>query len=180
MRSQSRQATLLQSGYRYASALSGDPDVARDLVHDAWLSLLSRHGQHPDRALFFRAIRHRHIDDYRRRRRSAVVDFDEQDVATHRACEGTIGIVEPPDPALARALTELRDVERESLLMSVIEGYTASEIGELTNQPRNTVLSHLHRARKRLKVLLASPDEDAVRRAGTATVIPLEQRGDAR
>lgn len=177
MRSQGRQAELLQSGYRYACALSGDPDVARDLVHDAWLSLLSRHGQHPDRALFFRAIRHRHIDDYRRRRRSAVVDFDEQDAATHRAGEGTVGVMEPADPVLASALSELRDVEREALLMSAIEGYTASEIGELTNQPRNTVLSHLHRARKRLRALVATPDEH--RRSETAEVIPLEQRGRA-
>jgi RNA polymerase sigma-70 factor (ECF subfamily) len=47
-------------------------------------------------------------------------------------------------------LSGLRSEEREALFLHEVEGYTASEIGRLTGQPRGTVLSLMHRARQRL------------------------------
>lgn len=161
-RGERRHEALIDAGYRYACALARDPDGARDLVHDAWLSLLARHGTAPDRALLFRAIRHRHIDEYRRRRRAGAVDFDDADVATHAAAGGDAAPADPTDPRLERALGTLRDVERETLFLAVVEGYTASEIGEMTDSPRGTVLSLLHRARVKLRLALEREETESV------------------
>jgi len=164
---------LIEAGYRYARALARDADGARDLVHDAWLSLLARHGTAPDRALLFRAIRHRHIDAFRRERRAAIVDFDDADPVAHAAGGGLAGLADPADPRLADALATLRDIEREVLFLAVVEGYTASEIGTLTGSPRGTVLSLLHRARGKLRVALEAADRAAlVRLEGRARATP--------
>ena len=153
---ETRDEGTIRAGYRYSCALASDPDTARDLVHNAWLSLRGRHGSRPDRALLFRAIRHRHIDEFRRRSRHLHVDYDDEDRGAHAAGAGSENVAEPPDPRLAAALEGLRDVEREALFLAVVEGYTASEIGRLTNSPRGTVLSLIHRARAKLRERLVS------------------------
>ncbi len=160
---------LLQAGYRYAASLSDRPSDAADLVHDAWLKLKPRHGFLPDRALLFRTIRHRHFDTWRH----------EQIIRKHCDEAGTAAqmlpdqrwasIDEPPDTALAEALSHLRDTEREALFLSAVEGYTALEIANLTDSTRGSVLSLLHRARKKLQASLAPiepvPEEQQEQRA---------------
>ena len=59
-----------------------------------------------------------------------------------------------PEPELEGALTRLRAPEREALFLNVVEGYTAREIAALTNQPRGTVLSLIHRAKQQLRQAL--------------------------
>lgn len=56
-----------------------------------------------------------------------------------------------PDPELERALDQLRATEREILFLSVLEEYSAREIAELTGRPRGTILSIIHRAKKKLR-----------------------------
>ena len=164
--SETRDEGTIRAGYRYACALASDPDAARDLVHDAWLSLRHRHGPRPDRALLFRAIRHRHIDEFRRRSRVRHVDYDDGDGGMHAAGAGSEDVAEPADPRLADALDTLRDVEREALFLAVVEGHTASEIGELTGRPRGTVLSLIHRARAKLRGRLGERDGGEATRDG--------------
>ena len=66
------------------------------------------------------------------------------------------------DPALERALGRLRAEERELLYWAWVEGRTAQEISELTERPRGTVLSALHRAKQKLRRELAEePARDA-------------------
>lgn len=54
-----------------------------------------------------------------------------------------------------RFLRQLRDVERETLYLSVVEGYTADEISTMTSTARGTVLSMLHRAKIKLRTWMA-------------------------
>ena len=56
--------------------------------------------------------------------------------------------------ALAHAITSLPDVDREVLTLSVWEGLTAVEIGEVLSMPAVSVRSRLHRARARLRAQL--------------------------
>ncbi|MFK7854575.1 MAG: RNA polymerase sigma factor [Granulosicoccus sp.] len=152
--SKKQQEALIQAGYRYACALSSDPDSSRDLVHDAWISITKRYGSRPDKALLFRVIRNRYIDHYRRAARFSHVDFDDQDMTTHDAAGGMSGLIDPDGEQLSRSLETLRSEEREALFLSVVEGYTAAEIAELSNRSRGTVLSQIHRAKAKLKLLL--------------------------
>ena len=135
---------VLQRGYRYAFALTGDEPRAEDLLQDAWTSVLQAGGPR-DKAYLFRSIRNRWIDHHRR---SQVVAFE------------PMPDEEPPGPpegdwadrdTMARALEILRPDEREALFLCVVEGHTAEEVAQRTGRPRNTVLSLLHRGRGRLK-----------------------------
>ena len=44
-----------------------------------------------------------------------------------------------------------RPEERELLFLAEVEGYSAREIGEITERPRGSVLSALHRAKGKLR-----------------------------
>lgn len=136
---------LLQSGYRYALSLTGEAEAAEDLVQQGWLRLLRRYGHVPRQASLFLTIRRLFIDRYRRDRRVEFVPLEDLDR-------------EPPVPPMSevarldleRLLAALRPKEREALYLHAVEGYSATEIGRLTEQGRGTVLSLIHRARKKL------------------------------
>ena len=134
---------LLQRAYRYALSLTHDEDAARDLVQDASLSVARRGG--PWHAGYLlTAVRNRFLD---LRRRPAVFDTESEAEASERDAA--------PQPFAAEALEaelgRLRDDEREVLFLHAVEGLTASEIGVLTERPRGTVLSLLHRTKKKLR-----------------------------
>jgi RNA polymerase sigma-70 factor (ECF subfamily) len=144
----STDAERLQKGYRYALALTHHPADAEDLVHEAWLNLSRRYGRVETNAVLFTAVRNLFLDQCRRKK---IVQFDSLDEP-----EGP----EPPAPAekepgvqgdLDALLGILRPVEREAIFLHYYEGRTAEEIGQMTGQPRGTVLSLLHRAMSKLR-----------------------------
>ncbi|MEM9776786.1 MAG: sigma factor-like helix-turn-helix DNA-binding protein, partial [Chloroflexota bacterium] len=61
------------------------------------------------------------------------------------------------DPQLESALAQLQDDVREMLYLSAVEGYSVTELAELTQRPRGTILSLLHRTKKSLRALLSDP-----------------------
>lgn len=145
---------LLDAGYRYGLSLTHDVTEAEDLVQDASLALLASGGSW-ERSYFFATIRNRFIDRYRRNKKLMFLALEPDD--------GTA--VDAPDFAwdapdvletglLKQALGKLRTEEREALFLAVVEGYTAEEIGRMTDRPRGTILSLLHRAKKKLRDLL--------------------------
>ena len=144
---------LLQCGYRFALSLAHDEERASDLVQDAWLLLLKANAPR-SRVYLFATIRNRFIDLCRREKLVKRVPFVD-DVAT--ACDDReMCAVEDLSPILSngeleRALALLRPEERAALYLSVVEGFTAQRIADLFEWPRGTVLSHIHRARGKLK-----------------------------
>ena len=145
----------MQSGYRYALALTHHAADAEDLVQEAWLNLSRRYGGVESNAVLTTAIRNLFIDQCRRKK---IVQFESLDVP------------ESPDPpALAEVepgirgdldelLATLRPVEREALFLHYYEGHTAEEIGQITSQPRGTILSLLHRAIAKLREAAQRPE----------------------
>ncbi|MEI9893508.1 MAG: sigma-70 family RNA polymerase sigma factor [Chthoniobacter sp.] len=141
-------AERLQKGYRYALALTHHLEDAQDLVHEAWLNLSRRYGRVETNAVLFTAVRNLFVDQCRRKK---IVQFESLDVP------------EAPDvPELAEnqpglqgdvgaLLAILRPMEREAIFLHYYEGRTAEEIGQITRQPRGTVLSLLHRAIAKLR-----------------------------
>ena len=65
--------------------------------------------------------------------------------------------------------TEIKidDVEytilREDEVLAIVEGYTAHEIADMTQRPRGTILSLLHRTKEKLRNLLRNPGAEARR-----------------
>jgi RNA polymerase sigma-70 factor (ECF subfamily) len=73
---------------------------------------------------------------------------------------------EPPDPRpvggdpalrdrVARAMALLSNGQREAFVLVHLEGFTVQEVAALTGRADGTIKSHLHRALRRLRELLA-------------------------
>jgi RNA polymerase sigma-70 factor (ECF subfamily) len=139
---------LLQVGYRYGLALTHRPEDAEDLVQEAWLNLSRRYGNVPSRAVLFTAVRHLFIDHCRRQK---IVRFESLDAPEAPAVPPVDGEEPGLQGDVAALLGTLRAQEREVIFLHYYEGRTAEEIGELTAQPRGTVLSLMHRGIARLR-----------------------------
>ncbi|MEM6797138.1 MAG: sigma-70 family RNA polymerase sigma factor [Acidobacteriota bacterium] len=150
---------ILQSGYRYALSLTGDPSEAEDLAQQGWLRLFKRYGGARGVSAMLTTVRRLFIDRYRRGRRVPLVALEDLQEEPRDLAMPTVGRVD-----MERLLARLRSAEREALYLHAVEGRTAAEIAELTGQSRNTVLSLIHRGRKKLARGAASVAE----RKGTA------------
>lgn len=143
----SEERELLQAGYRYALSLVHHQQDAEDIVQTACLKLYSKKGRIKNKALLFKTVRHLVFDQHRRQK---TVQF--QALEEHHTEDSSLN----PEMYAMRAdigvfLNMLRPEEREVLYLHIVEGYTAREIGKLSGQPRNTVLSLLHRGKQKIK-----------------------------
>ena len=146
---------LLQRGYRYALSLTHDEPRAQDLVHDAVLAMLRRDA--PRKAAYLiTSIRNRYIDAFRRERLVGMEPLADVDEPVDPAHSDPYGASEAVDPErLEQGLATLRANEREALYLSTVEGYSAQEIADLARAPRGTILSRIHRARRKLQSFCA-------------------------
>jgi len=119
-------------------------------VQTAWLKLHQRYSEVKTKALFFTTIRNLYIDQYRRRKRIRFITLtsEHESLSASDAATG-----EDNKIAIDQMLSKLRDIEREVLFLHIVEGYSANEIATLTGRPRGTVLSLIHRSRKKLTAL---------------------------
>lgn len=62
------------------------------------------------------------------------------------------------DDALDRALAELRPIQRAALLLRTLRGLDYREISAALDIPEGTAMSHVHRARKALRMRLTETD----------------------
>lgn len=148
--------TLLNQGFRYALSLTHDVQDAEDLLQDAWARVLNAGGPR-HKGYLYATIRNAFVDRVRRDNVVQFVPAEEPEPLPEGPRDEEQRHVDRQ--LLGQALGVLRPEEREALYLSAVEGYTAAEIGELSDRPRNTVLSLIHRAR--LKVLAAFPIESA-------------------
>jgi len=152
-----------QRAYRYATALCGDRDAAYDLVHSAvanWLHAAPRNVQQP-LGYFLRIVRNCFIADAKHAAQHRWTPID--DVAGVIATDLSPladTVIQRAD--LRRIWADLQSTEREVLYLWAVEGYTIDEIAQQTQTPKGTLLTRLHRMRKRF----AEPDS---RRSAGAT-----------
>ena len=149
---------LLQRGFRYALALSHDPDCAKDLLQDAWVAVLAARGPWTAGYLFT-AIRSRFIDQYRRQMLVVMEPVaDEEAMANLAGGEREEERIRVELLSLNQALQVLRSEEREAIFLAAVEGLSAREIAKVTRRPRGTVLSLIFRARRKLVRFLAEAE----------------------
>ncbi len=147
---------LLHSGYRYALSLTHNKARAEDVIQDAWLAVLKAKGPHT-RPYLFSAVRSRYLNLNKREQLVVVVALDDvppvEEQANMSGCLDVEGYLE--HPVLEEALDDLREIEREALFLMAVEGYTANEIALLTELPRGTILSHIYRAKQKIRRFFA-------------------------
>jgi RNA polymerase sigma-70 factor (ECF subfamily) len=153
----------LDSMYRVALRLTGEPARAQDLVQDAMLKAFRAWGQFRPgsnaRAWLLTILRNEFISNYRRGKRGpAFVELDAEPHAIYRAVadsdpEGQFfrSIV---DQRVQQALLDLPDEFREVIVLSDVEGLPYAEISGIAGIPIGTVKSRLFRGRRLLQTAL--------------------------
>lgn len=141
---------LITQGRNYAFSFTRNFHDAEDLVQQAWLKLKIKYKEVKDRGLLFRAIRNLFIDGARR---AKIVQFEA--LESH---DYGIGATQSYGTStdIESVLSILSPAERQCVHMNFIDGYTANEISEITGMPRGTVLSHTHRAKKKIYAAFGS------------------------
>lgn len=156
---------LLTIGYRYAFALAANRQDAEDLLHDAWIRLVSRYGDSPDKPLLFRTIKNLFIDKVRHN--MVVNNYANSQIEPVQNANSALDSLVNTD-LLEHHLDKLKSNEREVLFLSVVEGYTADEISAMTGLVRGTILSLLFRTKNKLRESIAAESSDGYETAATA------------
>jgi RNA polymerase sigma-70 factor (ECF subfamily) len=143
-----------QPVYRFAYRLTGREDLAEDITQDCFLAFV-RNPQRYDRSrgsvktYLFAIARHLALKQFRDEREHARLD-EEEFAAVEQG--GTWEI----SSAVARAVAELPQLQRETVILFEYEGFTLEEIAEVASADVGTIKSRLHRARERLRRSLAA------------------------
>lgn len=154
----------LDSLYRVALRLSGNPADADDLVQETMLKAYRSWAQYEPgtnaKGWLLTILRNSFINEYRRRsRHPETVDVDTIEpfaVLTEEQDEDPQGrfFDQIVDEEVQRAIDGLPAVFREALVYSDVEGLNYQEIAGILGVPVGTVKSRLFRARRLLKIRL--------------------------
>jgi len=152
--------------YRLAWRLAGSRAEAEDLFQEVLIKAFAKlddlvHIDEPGSWLC-RVMYNLFVDGKRRYARQRLT-LVEEDRLSGDGVEGLPGGIDPVEEhrrderylRLDRALAELSDEHRITVLLHDTEGYTMGEIEAMTGTPVGTIKSRLHRARARLREILA-------------------------
>ncbi len=140
--------------YRYAAWLSRDPGIAEDVVQEAllraWKSLDALRDDGAAKQWLLTIVR-RENARYFERKRLETVDIDDLTPAQ----TGMLAETDNSDLRdMREAIYKLDDDYREPLVLQVLMGHSTKEIAELMGINPGAVLTRLHRARIKLKVIV--------------------------
>jgi RNA polymerase sigma-70 factor (ECF subfamily) len=148
---------MLNSLYRYAYSLSNSESDGYDLLHDALARFLARKEALPEqeRAPYLRRmIRNQFIDQLRREQRLPleVLDTVEPDIIDDAFIELERVIIS--QQTLDNIWDLLLPLERELVHLWAVEGFNTREISQQLHIPQGTILSRIHRIRKKIEPLM--------------------------
>ncbi|HUG52255.1 MAG TPA: sigma-70 family RNA polymerase sigma factor [Vicinamibacteria bacterium] len=163
--------------YSLALRVTRDPDLASDAVQEAFATALQRiddfRGESRIGTWLHRIVYTKAIDLLRARGRDT--PLPEEDGAPRAPEDQRMGGAptwsRPPDEilfgsetkkALEKAVMELTPLQRLVFELREVEGRATDEVADILSLPPGTVRVHLHRARMRLRALLAHHFRGAV------------------
>jgi RNA polymerase sigma-70 factor (ECF subfamily) len=163
--------------YRLALRVLRDEELARDVVQDAFLKAYGSLDRFEGRSSFYtwlyRVVMNLCLDSKRRDRSGRHVEWSEEHtLEAAPAPPGASSAAENGDtPALRLERKEIREVmaqaidalpedARRTLQLREIDGLSYAEIAEGLGIPKGTVMSRLHYARRRLRLILEEMGAD--------------------
>lgn len=149
--------------YSVALRLTRNPHDAEDVVQEtllrAYRSIDRFDGRHP-RAWLLTILRNANRNRARKRTPDLLHD-EERTLGTipARGADGRTGpeeivLEQIPDHAVVEALQRLSDAHRAVVVLVDIDGLSYREAAEVLGVPVGTVMSRLHRARRKMRVRL--------------------------
>jgi len=148
---------MLNKLYRYGYSLTNSESDAYDLLQDALARLLARKEALPEQdkiPYIRRMMRNQFIDKLRREQRFPleVLDNSESELIDDAFIEMDRIII--AQQTLTTLWGLLLPMEREIVHLWAIEGFTAREIAQQLAIPQGTILSRIHRLRKKIEPLM--------------------------
>ena len=143
-----------QAVYGFVYRLTRRPDIAEDITQDCFLALV-RAPQRYDpsrgsmRVYLFSIARNLALKQYRDDRAEQPMDGPEELLTTDP--RGSLEM----SSAVAAAVASLPRLQQEALILFEYEGVTLEEIAQIVGAEIGTVKARLHRARERLRRILA-------------------------
>ena len=151
--------TYSEALYRTAFRLLGQETLARELVQEsyfqAWKNLDSLKALPKMKSWLFSILRFQYTKLLTKEKKHRAESLEQVAVR-----------VASPEPKaneeIQEAIGRLEEKNRLPLLLVLMEGFSVSEAAEILEIPRGTVLSRIHRAKQKLKLLLASAEEPKI------------------
>ncbi|ROS05325.1 RNA polymerase sigma-70 factor (ECF subfamily) [Sinobacterium caligoides] len=142
-------STELNQLYQYAHILTNDRDDAYDLLQNCLEKFLRRRPITLSKMGYLKKmIKHQFIDQYRHQHRypkEALCSVNETHALPHSLEKTMID-----QQTLERLWLKLPSADRELLYLWAVEGLTHRQIGQRLQRPIGTVLSQVHRLKKKL------------------------------
>jgi RNA polymerase sigma-70 factor (ECF subfamily) len=171
----------LDQMYAAALRMTRRPADAEDLVQDTFARAFDSFDRFEEgtniRAWLYRILTNTFINDYRKRQRrptqqstaDTIEDWQLAEAASHtpsglKSAE-TAALERLPDTEVKRALADLPEDFRLAVYLADVEGFPYKEIADIMDVPIGTVMSRLHRGRRRLRAEL----EEYARDQGIST-----------
>jgi len=163
--------------YSAALRMTRNPADAEDLVQETYLRAYRGFGGFREgtnlKAWLYKILTNTYINMYRaRKRRPEQVELDDGEdfylfrrlggleaVEASRSAESEI-LDKIPEAVVKEAVEALPDTFRMAVLLADVEGFSYKEIADIMDVPIGTVMSRLHRGRKRLQKRLWSLAEE--------------------
>lgn len=161
---------MLDGFYRHAMKLTHDHADAEDLLQETAAKAFAGFDRFRDGTnlggWLYRIMVNSHISDYRKQQRRPaqwLTDSITEGQMLSEALHSSAGLRSAEDLALdgfedddiKAAMQALSDTMRTTVYLADVEGRRFREIAEVTGVPIGTVMSRLHRGRRRLRRLLA-------------------------
>jgi len=154
--------------YSHAMRMTRNAADAEDLVQETYLKGYRGFGGFQEgtnlRAWLFRILTNSYINNYRKKQRrpdeSDLGDVEDlylyrrlggaETAALGRSAEEEL-FEQITDSEVKQAIEDLPEQYRDAVLLADVEGFSYKEIAEILDVPIGTVMSRLHRGRKRLQ-----------------------------
>lgn len=160
---------LLDQLYGAALRMTRNPADAQDLVQDAYMKAFNAFASFKPgtnlKAWMYRILTNTYINSYRKAQRrptqqsaDEMTDWQMAETASHDSVGLQSAEVEAlkliPDSRIQQALMDLPEDYRMVVYYADVEGMPYKEIAEIMDTPIGTVMSRLHRGRKKLRETL--------------------------
>lgn len=152
--------------YAYMLRMSGRPEVAEDIVQDAFVRALTKLGRFDFRFRFstwlFTIAKRLHVNACQKHK--PAYDTDTINGLGGRGSRPELRTIDAEvndnaKTAIEFALEDLSEQQREIVVLFHQLDWPIAQIAEYMDMPEGTVKSHLHRGRQKMRAALRSHDE---------------------
>ena len=149
--------------YRRCLFKTSDKELAQDLTQQAftktWNYLQEGKNIRHMKGFVFKTANNLIKDHYKKKKSISMGDIEEFDPADITDEIENITAKSEVNEVL-RAMGDLKEADRDVLMLNVVEGHGPKSIADLKDERENTVAVRIHRAKKRLREVLGKKTDD--------------------